>query len=200
MVLNVKSYPIFFLLFFSAQFSFSQIKFGVNGGVNFDSSGDIVLISDKLQKQGPLDGKTGFHMGVYTEVDFLILYLRPELQYAKVRSQFENNLIDNSRIELPVSFGLSLLGPISIFLGPTFFYNLSQKSNDLKLDEIKNKMTFGLHIGSRLKLGPFGIDLRYEKGLSAMESKLLSQAGVPIQGKINTQPSQFTLGVSFKLN
>jgi hypothetical protein len=122
------------------------------------------------------------------------------LQYTKVSSQFENNLIDNPRIELPVSFGLTILGPVSIFLGPTAFYNLSQKSNDLKLEEIKNKMTFGLHIGSRLKLGPFGIDLRYEKGLSAMESKLLSQAGVPIEGKINTQPSQFTLGVSFKLN
>lgn len=196
----MKSYPILFLLLFSAQFSFSQIKFGLKGGVNFDSSGDIVLIADELQKQGPLDGKTGFHLGVYTEVDFLILYFRPELQYTKVSSQFENNLIDNSRIELPVSFGLTLLGPVSIFLGPTTFYNLSQKSNNLKLEEIKNKMTFGLHIGSRLKLGPFGIDLRYEKGLSAMESKLLSQAGVPIEGKINTQPSQFTLGVSFKLN
>ena len=196
----MKSYPIFLLLLFSAQFSFSQIKFGLKGGVNFDSSGDIVLIADKLEKQGRLAGKTAFHLGVYTEVDFFILYLRPELQYTKVRSQFENNLIDNSRIELPVSFGLILLGPVSIFLGPTVFYNLSQKSNDLKLDEIKNKMTFGLHIGNRLKLGPFGIDLRYEKGLSTMESKLLSQAGVPIEGKINTQPSQFTLGVSFKLN
>ena len=165
-----------------------------------DSSGDIVLISDQLQKQGPLDGKTGFHLGVYTEVDFLILYLRPELQYTKVSSQFENNLIYNSRIELPLSFGLTLLGPVSIFLGPTAFYSLSQKSNDMKLDEIKNKMTFGLHIGSRLRLRPFEIDLRYEKGLSSMESKLLSQAGVPIEGKINTQPSQFTLGVSFKLN
>ena len=196
----MKSYPIFLLLLFSAQFSFSQIKFGLKGGVNFDSSGDIVLIADKLEKQGQLVGKTGFHLGAYTEVDFFIIYLRPELQYTKVRSQFENNLIDNSRIELPVSFGLILLGPVSIFLGPTVFYNLSQKSNDLKLDEIKNKMTFGLHIGSRLKLGPFGIDLRYEKGLSTMESKLLSQVGVPIEGKINTQPSQFTLGVSFKLN
>ena len=89
----MKSYPIFFLLLFSAQFSFSQIKFGLKVGVNLDSSGDIVLIADQLQKQGPLDGKTGFHLGVYTEVDFLILYLRPELQYTKVSSQFENNLI-----------------------------------------------------------------------------------------------------------
>ena len=82
----MKSHPIFLLLLITAQFSFSQINFGLKGGVNFDSSGDIVLIADQLKKQGPLDGKTGFHFGVYTEVDFLILYLRPELQYTKVSS------------------------------------------------------------------------------------------------------------------
>ena len=196
----MKFYTIFLLLLFSVKLSFSQIKFGLKGGVNFDSSGDIVLIADQLEKYGPLDGKTGYHFGAYAEVDFLILYLRPELQYTKVSSKFENNLIDNSRIELPVSFGLTLLGPVSIFFFFFSFYNVSQKGNDLKLDEIKNKMTFGLHVGSRLELGPVGIDIRYEKSLSAMESNILSQAGVPIEGKVNTQPSQFILGISFKLN
>ena len=50
-------------------------------------------------------------------------------------------------------------------------------------------MTFGLHICSRLKLGPFGIDLHYEKGLSAMESKLLSQAVSPLREKLIPNPA-----------
>lgn len=192
--------PIFFLLVFSTQLSFSQFEYGLKGGLNFDSSGDIVVVADQLQKEGTLDGKTGYHLGVYAEVDFLIFYLRPELQYTKVSSQFENQSINTSRIELPVSFGLKLLGPVSLFLGPTAFFSLSQYSNELTLDKIQNKTSLGLHIGARLKLGPVGVDLRYEKGLSAMESKLLSQAGVPVGGQINTQPNQFTVGVSFKLN
>lgn len=196
----MKFRPLFFLLLLGSQLSLSQFEYGLKGGLNFDSSGEIKLLSDQLQKEGNLSGKTGYHLGIYAEVDFLIFYLRPELQYTKVRSQFEDNLIDTARIELPVSLGMTILGPVSLFLGPTAFYSLSQGSNELKFEEIKNKTSLGLHIGARLKLGALGVDLRYEKGLSAMESKLLSQAGIPIGGQINTQPNQFTLGVSFKLN
>ena len=196
----MKFRPLFFLLLLGSQLSLSQFEYGLKGGLNFDSSGEIKLLSDQLQKEGNLSGKTGYHLGIYAEVDFLIFYLRPELQYTKVRSQFEDNLIDTARIELPVSLGMTILGPLSLYLAPTAFYSLSQGSNELKFEEIKNKTSLGLHIGARLKLGALGVDLRYEKGLSAMESKLLSQAGIPIGGQINTQPNQFTLGVSFKLN
>ena len=192
--------PILFLLFFSIQLSFSQFEYGFKGGLNFDSSGDILVVTDQFEKKGALDGKSGYHLGVYAEVDFLILYLRPELQFTKVSSQFENQSINTSRIELPVSFGLKLLGPVSWFMGPTAFFSISQDSSELTIDKIQNNNSLGLHIGARLKLGPLGVDLRYEKGLSPMESKLLSQAGVPVGGQINTQPNQFTIGLSFKIN
>lgn len=188
------------LLLFFTQLSFSQFEYGIKGGLNFDSSGDIVVVADQLQKEGSLDGKIGYHIGIYAKVDFLVFYLRPELQYTRVSSHYENQFIDTSRIDLPISFGLVLVGPVSLFMGPTALISVSQVSNELNLDEIQNKTSMGLHIGVRLKLGPVGFDLRYEKGLSAMESKLLSQAGLPTGGHINTQPNQFTLGVSFKLN
>ena len=196
----MKLHPVFFLLVFIIQLSFSQFEYGLRGGLNFDSSGDIVVVANQLEKKGTLDGKTGYHLGVYAEVDFLILYLRPELQFTKVSGQSENQSINTSRIELPVSFGLMLMGPISLFLGPTAFFSISQDSNELTIDKIQNKISLGLHLGARLKLGPLGVELRYEKGLSPMESKLLSQAGVPVDGQINTQPNQFILGLSFKLN
>ena len=137
---------------------------------------------------------------MYAKVNLLAFYLRPELQFTKVSSQFDNQSLETSRIELPVSFGINLLGPVSLFFGPTAFFNLSQASSGLKLEEIQNKTSMGLHVGTRLKLGPVGVDFRYEKGLSAMESNLLSQSGVPVGGQINTQPNQFSLGVSFDLN
>ena len=193
----MKLRPILFLLVFSIKLSFSQFEYGLKVGLNFDSSGDIVVVADQLQKEGTLDGKTGYHLGVYAEVDFLIFYLRPVLQYTKVSSQFENQSINTSRIELPVSFGLKLMGPMSLFLGPTAFFSISQDSNELTLDKIQNNTSLGLHVGAVIKLGPVGVDLRYEKGLSPMESKLLSQAGVPVGGQINTQPNQFTVGGFF---
>ena len=196
----MRFHSVLFLLFFTTQLSFSQFEYGLKGGLNFDTAGDIVVVADQLEKQGSLKGKTGYHLGVYAKVKILAFYLRPELQFTKVSSQFEDQSIETSRIELPVSFGINMLGPLSLFFGPTAFFNLSQASNELKLEEIQNKTSMGLHIGARLKLGPIGVDLRYEKGLSAMKSNLLSQAGVPVGGQINTQPNQFTVGVSFKLN
>ena len=191
---------IFFLLVFCTQLSFSQFEYGLKGGLNFGSSGDIVVVTDQLQKEGDLTSKTGYHLGVYSEVYFLMFYLRPEFQYTKLSSQFEDDLIDNERIELPLSLGYSILGPISLFLGPIVYYNLSQKANELKLEKIQNTTSLGLHIGARLKLGALGVDVRYEKGLSTTETKLLSQAGIPVSGQIDSQKDQFTLGVSFKIN
>ena len=196
----MKSSRILFLLVFSIKLSFSQFEYGLKGGINFDSSGDILVVTDQFEKKGTLDGKSGYHLGVYAEVDFLILYLRPELQLTKVITQYENQSINTSRIELPVSICLKLMGPMSLFLGPTAFFSISQDSNELTIDKIQNNISLGLHMGARLKLGPLGVDLRYEKGLSPMESKLLSQAGVPVGGQINTQPNQFTIGLSFKIN
>ena len=191
---------IFFLLVFCTQLSFSQFEYGLKGGLNFGSSGDIVVVTDQLQKEGDLTSNTGYHLGVYSEVYFLMFYLRPEFQYTKLSSQFEDDLIDNERIELPLSLGYSILGPISLFLGPIAYYNLSQKANEFKLEKIQNTTSLGFYIGARLKLGAIGVDVRYEKGLSNTETKLLSQAGIPISGQIDSQKDQFTLGVSFKIN
>ena len=192
--------PIFFLLFFCTQVSFSQLEYGLKGGLNFGSSGDIVVVTDQLKKEGDLTSKTGYHFGVYSEVYFLMFYLRPEFQYTKLSSQFEDNLIDNERIELPLSLGYSILGPISLFLGPIAYFNLSQKANEFKLEKIQNTTSLGLHIGARLKLGALGVDVRYEKGLYTTETKLLSQSGISVSGQIDSQKDQFTLGVSFKIN
>ena len=63
-------------------------------------------------------------LGVYAKVNILAFYLRPELQFTKVSSQFEDQSIETSRIELPVSFGINMLGPVSLFFGPTAFFNL----------------------------------------------------------------------------
>ena len=191
---------IFFLLVFFTQLSFSQFEYGLKGGLNFGSSGEIVVVTDQLKKEGDLTSKTGYHLGAYSEVYFLMFYLRPEFQYTKLSSQFEDDLIDNERIELPLSIGYSILGPISLFLGPIVYYNLSQKANELKLEKIQNTTSLGLHIGARLKLGALGVDVRYEKGFSTTETKLLSQARIPVSGQIDSQKDQFTLGVSFKIN
>ena len=196
----MKSTPIFFVLLLIFNYSVAQIEYGIQGGLNFDSAGEILLLKDQIQQQGDLKSKSGYHFGLYAEVDFLVFYLRHELQYTKVTSQFEGNTIDNTRLELPLSFGLKVFGPLSLFLGPTAFFTLSNEGNGLNLQEVKDKTSLGMHIGTILKLGPIGFDIRYEKGFSAIESSLLSNIGAPTVGQIDTRPNQITIGLSLKLN
>ena len=82
-----------------------------------------------------------------------MFYLRPEFQYTKLSSQFEDNLIDNERIELPLSLGYSILGPISLFLGPTAFFNISQKANELTIDKIQKHNIIRVTYRSSFEIG-----------------------------------------------
>lgn len=195
----MKKTQILVFLFF-AQLSFSQIDYGIQGGLNFDRAGSIQLTGEQFVENVDLGKKTGFHFGLFAKVDFLIFYLRPELQYTQVSSEYDGNTIDKSRIELPLSLGITAIGPLSIFIGPTAYFNLSQKSAELDFADLQNKTNLGLHLGTRLQLGALGIDLRYEKVLSDEEVQIISQAGIPVQGQVNSRPNQFVLGISLKLN
>jgi hypothetical protein len=50
-----------------------------------------------------------------------------------------------------------------------------------------------------MKLGPLGIDLRYESGLSPIQANILSKKGVNVIGNMDSRPNQFMIGVSYKL-
>jgi hypothetical protein len=90
--------------------------------------------------------------------------------------------------------GYKLLGPISIFTGPTLFYNLSNKTNADSFDMIKNKLNFGYHLGLRLNLGNIGLDFRYEKGGSSMIAETANLENTDL--RVN----QIILGLSFKIS
>ena len=195
----MKPLPFIVLIILISNLAFSQIDFGIKGGLNFDSTGEATLTLRTTEKTQSLERESGFHIGVYSEFDFLIGYLRPEVQFTNVKTQLNGDEILINRIELPVSFGLKLFGPLSFFVGPTAYYSLSQKSSNYSFDAIKDKTTFGLHLGTRLNIGSVGIDLRYERGLSPIQTTILTRNGVDVSGNVDSRPNQFLVGVSYKL-
>ena len=191
----MKSLSLILIIQLISNFSFSQYNFGVKGGLNFYSPGEAQFTFENKD----LERKSGFNIGIYSEFDFLIGYVRAELQFTNLKIQLDGNRVLTNRIDLPVSYGLKLFGPLSFFLGPTVYYSLSQKSSNYSFEGIKNKTTLGLHLGTRMKLGPLGIDLRYEKGLSPIQANILSKNGINVIGNIDSRPNQFMIGVSYKL-
>ena len=177
----------------------AQFEFGVKAGLNYDSLGDVNY-TNISKTQLSAGSKTGFHLGVYGKLDLPLFYLRPELQFTKINSGFENTDIGLSKIEAPILLGYKILGPLSVFAGPSFQYILDENIEGTKLTDVEEDFTVGLQIGTRISLGHFGLGIRYERGFTDNDILILGMNGVPIDGnRIDARPNQFIVSASYVL-
>lgn len=187
------------IAFLSTSLLQAQFEFGVKAGLNYDSLGDVNY-TDISTTQLSAGSKTGFHVGVYGKLDLLLFYLRPELQFTKINSGFQNTDIGLSKIEAPILLGYKVLGPLSAFAGPSFQYILDENIEGTTLTDIEENFTVGLQIGTRLSLGRFGLGIRYERGFTDNDILILGMNGVPIDGnRIDARPNQFIVSASYEL-
>tara|TARA_B110000238_G_scaffold91711_1_gene100433 strand:+ start:1119 stop:1733 length:615 start_codon:yes stop_codon:yes gene_type:complete len=174
-----------------------NILFGVKIAMTFSSSGDINDISEELSTID--NAKTiayGSSIGLYAQIKIFSFYVRPELQYSAYDTNYENIVIANKRLELPVSLGIPLNSFLSIFTGPTFRYNVDQEVNDINIEDVKNKSTMGVHYGARLNFKKLAIDIRYDRGITKEETLLLSSNDISI-GNIDQRPNLLSVGLSY---
>ena len=188
---------LFFLI--SAQ---AQSSFGLKGGLSYNSNGDLSEFTTEansiIKDKGK--GKSGYNIGVYGKIDLGNLYIRPELVYTKTTSEYELNSVNQdfelSKIDAPVLLGFELIGPLSVFAGPSFQYILDNNINGIDFDKVENEFTMGLNIGASLEFGRLGIDVRYERGLNENEAKF---ANNNTNFKLDTRPEQIIVNLSFSL-
>lgn len=189
------------LLFSITAFAQSGSGFGVKGGFNFSSNGDLSL-GENVGNIGS-DTKTGYHLGVYGKLSGAgLFYLRPELMYTKTTSQYEyfgfQSDLEIEKLDLPVLVGINVLGPLHVFAGPSFQYILNADLEDVKTEDVENDFTVGLQFGAGINLGALGVDLRYERGFNENEAEIFTDFGGN-NSRIDTRPSQFILSLSYKL-
>jgi hypothetical protein len=178
---------------------FSQLSFGMKGGVNYDSFGELNRTDLSLENFKSV-AKTGFHIGIFGSLDLLTFYLRPELQFSQSVSQFNSNeTIALNKLEAPVLIGYKILGPLSIFAGPSFQYILKEKGTDISLGDLEENFTVGLQLGTRLKLGRFGLGIRFERGFTDNEVVILGNNDVDIAGRVDTRAKQWIISASYDL-
>ena len=61
---------------------YSQGNLGISFGLNDDSFGSIENISSTIDNYDlDLKNATGFQFGVYTEIDLITFYIRPDLNF-----------------------------------------------------------------------------------------------------------------------
>lgn len=207
----MKKLALLVLLFIGAtQVSQSQIKFGIKGGINYNS--------DSFQdvKDDVLDGaksKTGFHAGIWLEGDIPVagLFIRPELVYTQLKNgamyypqgkSAGGTEVSYSfrKIDLPVLVGTKVLKIGRIFAGPSFQYILDSEFSlgDLK-DVNTDGFSLGLQFGAGVEIGKLGLDIRWERALSDTETKFVNN-NIIGGGDVNfdTRVNQIIIGLSYK--
>ena len=162
------------------QLSQGQIQFGVKGGINYNSDSFSEVKDDVFSGA---KSKTGFHAGIWTRIKIPVIgfYLRPELVYTKLSNDVTytakgtNNGLSTSydfqKVDIPVLLGKKIFGIGNVFIGPSFQYILSSDFSISNIKEVKSDgFTMGLQFGGGIELGKLGIDIRWERAFSGVES------------------------------
>ena len=189
----------------SAAMAQSGTGFGIKAGLSYNKNGDLIgSIGDAGQNivEGA-EGKTGYHFGFWGKLDFPKVYLRPELVYSKTKSSYDvdgdSQDYDISKLDLPVLFGVKIVGPLHVFAGPAFQYILNNDLGDLEVEDVKNDFSLGLNAGVGVNLGSLGLDVRYERGFSENEARFIGNNITDIEGRVDSRPSQIIFALSVKL-
>ena len=177
---------MFFLVFcvLTAGTSFSQLKFGLRGGVSSSSirTDEVITITEGAEEYlvENSNATLGFHVGLISRLEFFNLFLQPELLYSNTGGEVKvTDLINNevnyremtfNKIDIPVLVGTKI-GPTRIEAGPVGSFIISQDANVLRLDtyeENYKNMTIGFQVGGGIDLWMLAIDLKYEGNLSKL--------------------------------
>jgi hypothetical protein len=121
------------------------------------------------------------------------------LVYTSTKSEYDSGNFDMQKIDAPLLVGIKILGPISVFGGPSLQYILDSEFDGVTIENIENEITVGLNFGASLNFETFGIDLRYERGLSENEATFLDNNGVNLNDRLDTRPDQLILSLSLTL-
>ncbi|MCF6295931.1 MAG: PorT family protein [Flavobacteriaceae bacterium] len=190
---------IILLLVFTSSSIFvwsqSDSSYGIKAGLNYNANGDY-FESINATAQNP-DRNIGFHIGVFGKLGNT-LYFRPELVYTNTKSDYNNSDFKMQKIDAPLLVGIKVIGPISVFAGPSFQYILDSEFDGISIDNLENDITVGLNFGAAINFKKFAIDVRYERGFSNNEAQFLNNNNIDTS-RLDTRPSQLILSLSIAL-
>lgn len=184
---------LFIGLSLSAQ---NKSSFGFKGGLNYGANGDY-FDSVNLNYNNP-DENIGYHIGIFGKIGNKI-YLRPEIVYTVTKSDYDNNDLSIKKIDVPILVGIKVLGPLSVFAGPSAQYILDTDFHGIDIDNVQEDFTVGLNFGIGLNFNKIGIDLRYERGFGENEGRFIEDNITSINSRIDTRPEQLILSLSIGL-
>jgi hypothetical protein len=184
------------VLLSASSFAQTQTGFGLKGGLNYNGNGDY-FESIGSNAENP-ERNIGYHVGIFGKIGKDI-YLRPELVYTRTKSDYRDDSFQLTKLDAPVLLGIKVIGPISVFGGPSFQYILDSEFENISINNVEDDFSVGLNFGIGLNFKKLGIDLRYERGFSDNEATFINTNIGSVESRIDTRPDQLILSLSLLL-
>ena len=172
-------------------------SFGIKAGLNYNSNGNYFKSIDDSAENPKRN--IGYHVGVFGKIGNQ-LYFRPELIYTATKSSYDSDDFTMKKIDAPLLVGAKVLGPVSVFAGPSLQYILNTEFDGIDIKDVEDDFSIGLNFGIALNLNKIGIDLRYERGFSNNEAVFIdNNLSTGVVSRIDTRPDQLILSLSVAL-
>lgn len=190
--------------------AFSQVKFGLKGGVSTTNlkmedlktltSGETQYVVDAIK-----GANYGFHAGAFVRLSMLGFYVQPELLFASRTDEYTITDLDEvetivkqqfNQLDLPIMLGLRL-GPLRLNAGPSARLLINTPKDLIDDPDFKamyNNLTFGYQAGLGVDIVKrVTIDLRYEGSLQKYQTQIQNLAGDKFN--LDDRPNAFLLSV-----
>ncbi len=192
-------------LFAAVHFSQAQIDFGIKAGINYNSDSFKEVTDDIIN--GSAESRTGFHGGIWLRFKLPMVgwYIKPELVYTSLKSEVNLRTsptatqkvgYDFQKLDIPVLIGKKFLKVAYVNIGPSFQYLID---GDLDFEDVTNLnadgFTVGMQLGAGVEIGKLGLDLRWERAFSDVESEVFSALG---SANFDTRVNQIIIGLSYR--
>ena len=155
---------------------FSQIKFGIKGGIGSDRVPTYEVGSGAATIEALKNSAWGYHAGIFLRLKLGPIYLQPEAVFASnsfdynVTTATVTNLLTQKfdRLSIPVLLGIKL-GPLRVNAGPAASVPISSPKaliNDPDFKDLYKGTVFGFQAGVGIDLlKTITLDIRYAGSL-----------------------------------
>lgn len=212
--------PILFIVLFLcliANSNAQEISFGVNGGVNYNYIGDFYSIGGSIgtgvpNEYYPAEQELGYQIGGFVSIRHNYFFIRPEVSYVSLKNSYpfptKPAAWEAQQVNVNLLFGYNIIGPASLFLGPTFSFisNMSLEGVQEGTPPFTYKDS-GIYVtgGILFDFGRVGVGLRYLYGVSTIDEQRLDMVktyngyGVNLGDLVEYNPSQLMINVQVNI-
>lgn len=219
--MQIKPLFIVILLISFSSVNAQEYTFGVKGGINFNNIGELyhygnasgfgINVTPNDDTVFSAEKDLGTQIGAFLMIGFDKFFIRPELNYVSSKNHYPLALKtanwSSTKIEVPILFGYKIYDPVSLYAGPSF-----SSVSDMKLEGVEQasahpfiykKSSTSINVGVMADFNKFGLDLRYQYGITKVEELRVDINrgiyGTNIADLLEYNPSQIQLSVHINI-